>query len=163
MFAIGIFLEEVMFKTQRRSIRGVRDGIHFEVDVKVFDEEYTEFKSTRKSPNKILKGDAPLLSEGWERQVKGYAYTQDQTYFKYATLHLIQAELLAWDIQFTQQELQENWDWLLDRKKVYEEFHARGEPPTAFKYNMDWECKTCPFRILCDIEEARAERNNDDN
>ncbi|KKK61276.1 hypothetical protein LCGC14_3015920, partial [marine sediment metagenome] len=67
-------------------------------------------------------------------------------------------DIRAYDVQATRDEVLDNWIWILERKRVYEEFKELDEPPTPFKYyNGDYECRDCAWRAGCDAMKVRLD------
>ena len=68
----------------------------------------------------------------------------------------MEAEVVTEGDTFTQEELDDNWNWLLERKQIIEDFTDRDKPPTPFQYrSFEKECgrgtpNACEFLALCD-------------
>ena len=154
LFITGLGLERVLLSGRQIAEKGTTEGIQWHVDhVEIDGTNFMEIKSTRISTNKISKWDD--LSEGWKRQILAYFYSKGIVEGDLAILHLMGGysppfpELVCWHMEATQVEVDANWQWILNRADTYKQFVDRQEVPTAFKYNMDWECKTCSFKGLC--------------
>ena len=114
------------------------------------DDELVEFKTTRTNPAKYPDG----IPMAHIQQMLGYMKATGQTQVLYAVLFLIQADLKAWELTYTQEEIDKNWNYLLYRKEIWDKADATLQAPESFRYNMDWECKSCDFKTLCN---ARTE------
>lgn len=66
-------------------------------------------------------------------------------------------DLICWHLEFTQDEIDDNWNWIKDRAGIYLDHVARQEVPTPFKYNMEWECNYCQFKGLCQAKTTLAQ------
>jgi hypothetical protein len=150
MFAIGVALEKVLFRPLGANEAGVYEGVAYEKDLKTEDGVLGEFKTTRMSAKRLIE-DFPL---GYYRQLLGYMKIDGTLKAKFTVLFIIQAELRAWEVEVSQEELDENWAWVQERKRVYLGYLDAGEIPPAFAYNEDWECEGCPMKLVCDIEAA---------
>jgi hypothetical protein len=66
--------------------------------------------------------------------------------------------LSAWKLEFTQKELDDFWEWLKERKKLFEGILETGKllpPAVALASGMAWECGRCERRgIDCRKEET---------
>lgn len=149
-FVLGLGLERALLGTDREAPVGEKDGIQYHLDEMDMD-ELLELKTTRMKPN----DDEPVLTDSWLRQMKGYLYAEGLTEINFCTLHLIQPDIRVWRIRFTEEELEENWNWLLERKMIYEEFRDKNEIPTPYAYNEEWECKGCQFAMQCEAVSLR--------
>ncbi len=150
MFAIGVALEDVMLRPIGDSKTGTFEGIQFEMDA-VVDGELVEFKSTRMGV-KRMTNDFPI---GYYRQLLGYMKMQGVLRAKFTVMFIIPAELITWEVEVTQEELDRNWEWVVGRRDLRNRFVETGEIPQPFTFNEDYECKDCPFKMLCDIEAAK--------
>lgn len=68
--------------------------------------------------------------------------------FERPTLH-------AYRLTFTQDEIDKNWAWFLERKKAYEEMMETGEllpKVTALPPGQAWECDYCNYKEECSSE-----------
>lgn len=69
-------------------------------------------------------------------------------------VYLGQPDLVTGTFTFTQEEIDSNWDYIMDRKKTYEDFWFDNQVPTPYKYNKEWECKNCRYQGRCAIWKA---------
>ena len=158
LFITGLGLEKTLLSGRQVSEGGEYEGIQWHLDHFGTDGRFMEVKSTRGSSN-----SSDDISEGWRKQILAYFKVKNITEGDLTILHLMGnykppfPQLRCWNIQSTQQEVDENWNWIKQRAEVYGSFVAAGTPPTPFKYNMDWECKYCNWKGLCD---ARATLSN---
>ena len=159
LFATGLGLEKVLLSGRQVSEGGEYEGIQWHVD-HYGREGFIEFKSTRASPRK--DGMEPYSSEGWIKQIKAYCKVKGITTGHLVNLHLMGNRnppfptLEAWEFTLTQEEVDDNWDWIKSRANDYNEYVAAGTPPPPFKYNMDWECKDCSWLALCNSRKGGA-------
>ena len=145
-FTIGLGLEKAMLVARRDTpTNGQHDGIWYHLDSLDHD-NLIEFKSTR-----VKAGTEPeKLPEGWMKQIKSYLKTQGQTKCSLVVLHIIQPEIICWDIEFSQEEIDEQWAWLQNRKAEWEVYVGNGEVPRPFTFNEPWECLRCSYKFFCD-------------
>lgn len=164
-FGIGLALEAGILQGIQKPPVGVTDEIEWHGDH--FDDEwgFIEVKTTRYGVNLPKAEQAKTgrtqrtpedFPESWLRQVKGYLYCNKLLKCNVVVLHIIQSELISWQLEFTQEELDENWAYIVERKDIYKQFQELKKPPTAFQYRAyDEECgratpRQCPFLMLCD-------------
>ncbi len=149
MMAVGVKLGDVFLPKLRREIGGEYEGIHSHIDF-ALDGHMGELKSTRYSPKK----HPSEYSAGWHRQILGYMKVQSVTTMVFAVIHIIPAELKTWEVTATQEEIDTNWTWLQARKVQYMDFIQKQVRPTPFTFNEAWECRDCPYKLMCDAESA---------
>lgn len=168
LFAIGLALEEVLLENGADTHRPEPveiDGIWISPDHALqFAHGLAELKSTRISiPDGELtpKNDWPA---GWIRQMKSYTVAQHagawdgvelDLPYRLAVYMVIPAKLAGRKFTFTDQEINEHWQWMLYRKDALLEAQEQGKPPEPFAYvesqkRDDWECVRCPFIVMCD-------------
>ena len=149
-FTIGLGLEAALVKDKSIATTGEHDGIYYHIDSMDYD-HLLELKSTRisskKQPNEF--------SQSWLKQIKGYLKTQNRTRASLAVLHIgSPPEIILWDLEFEQGEIDINWQWLLSRKAVWDQAVLENEPPESYRYNEDWECRDCVYATLCEARKA---------
>jgi len=165
LFSVGFALEEVILRDEDSPVPEplVLAGIHMSRDyVDTIQGQGLDLKTTRMYPG--TDGEPKRgWSEGWKKQFMAYAlamesakYLGDDSVelpetFSYgvAIIYISAAELAAGTLTFTQQEVMDNWDYLLGRKEVYEAYIKADTVPTPFQWNEDWECKNCRYRMRC--------------
>src|SRR3990167_3743522 len=142
-FTTGLALEQTLLTNRRTTLAsGQLEGIYYHID-SLDHTNMIEFKSTR-----IKAGTEPdKLS--YHKQIMAYLKTQGQTKVSLVILHVIQPELIAWNIEYTQEEIDSNWAWLQQRKDEWLVFKALGEVPTPYTFNQNWECRRCNYKFYC--------------
>lgn len=155
MFALGVALEDVMLRPLGDSVTGTFEGIQFEVDAEVDDQaggvDLVEYKSTRMGIKRFTE-DFPI---GYYRQLLGYMKMKGVLKAKFVVMFIIPPELVTWEAEVTEEEIERNWNWIKDRRDLRNRFVQTGEIPQPFTFNEDYECKACAFKLLCDIEAAK--------
>ena len=155
-FVIGFAFERVLLASEESRPESFEvDGITLSLDTKnLFGP--ADLKTTRKNPNgrKGENGFQPPAS--WPVQFKAYRYGLNQIGevgydFGVIVLHLLGGELMGWRYTFTQEELDENWAWLLQRKRQLEWMLAH-EDAQPFQHNADWECLECVYSLRCGLQ-----------
>ena len=158
-FTAGLGLEKVLLTSENETLAGQYDGISYHIDGYEAENDLdikqdatitsiVELKTTRMRPLATPEA-AP---KGWFKQIKGYCKTQGVLKARLIIFYIITPELQAWDLEFTQDEIDENWQWLLQRKQVWESSDSIA--PRQFTYNMEWECKECQYRLICDAKDS---------
>jgi len=154
-FAIGFALEEVMLRN------GAEKPQVEEVDGIVMTEDYislsgnvgVDLKTTRMRLDKDTGIPTYGWPESWIKQFMAYARKRGSLYYSVAVIELIAAKLTCGTFTFTQEELDDNWKYMLERRDIYTDAMFQAEPPESFKYNEDWECKnktsTCRYLMRC--------------
>lgn len=160
LFASGLGLEKVLLAGKQVSASGVYEGISWHADHIGNDNSFYEIKSTRKrTPREDETAELDILSEGWRKQILAYFKVSGLISGRLAVLHLMGdykppfPQLRVYEMQASQDEIDDNWAWILSRARLYEQFVESGQPPEPFKYNEPWECENCNWKALC---EARS-------
>ncbi len=155
--ALGIGFEHVLIPEEMCAKPGTCEGVDYSPDFWYRGNLPAEMKMTRMSTKKTHTRDFP---ETWRQQIMGYCYAEKKLEYGLGIVHMMGGynppfpEILAVKFIFTQQELQNNWDYLMWRKQVYVQSFAEQQPPTPTKWCQDWECKWCRYAtstIHCNI------------
>ena len=139
-----------------REIELERDDIIGTIDC--IDEEriITEFKTTRASLSKNVLEEYTF----WREQLMGYCYLYGDTRARLFVLHLLGdwgkskflPALRAYELEFTEKELNENWKELLRRKDILIESLNNSILPLGPQKSMEWACERCSARKICEGE-----------
>lgn len=152
-FAIGFALEEVLLKNGDNidQVSEKMDDIWLSKDYVDLNGIGVDLKSTRMY---LLDTGIPKhgWSDHWMKQFMSYARLMGKQIYSVAILQLIKPDFVAGTFEFTEQEIEDNWAWILKRKHILETYLALGEPPTPFAYNEPWECKNCVYLPTCMVE-----------
>jgi hypothetical protein len=155
LFAIGFMFERVILSREETPGPIEIDGITMSLDtVGLFGPADTKSTRMRAAGRKGAGGFQPPSS--WEYQFKSYRYALNRSTgstemdFGVVVLHLIEPEITAWRYTFTQEELESNWNYLLQRKNQLEWMLAH-EDPQPFKHNQSYECETCNHSLKCGL------------
>ncbi len=71
--------------------------------------------------------------------------------YSVAILYIMPARLVAGSIRFSWDAVELNMAHHLHRASILEDQLAKGEPPTPFMYNEQWECNNCPYLTRCKV------------
>ncbi len=164
LFSIGWGLERVMIP--RLHVKPlVVDGITGTIDF-MLEDVPADLKSTRLAPDG-RKGEGGFkMPEGWMHQFQAYRYMVNQAapsmyrpnQFIVAVLHLIQPVLKVWRLHFSHQELEENWQWLVDRSNILESMLA-ARNPMPYQHRLgEWECQGCTYSLKCGLVASLEKR-----
>lgn len=91
------------------------------------------------------------LPETWKRQFMSYCWMVGSTKFVVVIVHIIPATVQVLELRFTEGELEENWQWMVDRSNVLESMFA-AQDPMPFQWNEPWECERCAHSLKCGLE-----------
>jgi hypothetical protein len=156
-FVTGLGLEKVILFNKQIAEKGTYEGISWHVD-HIGADNFKEIKSTRGRIPKPGENLENYIHEGWKKQILAYFKTTGITSGQLAVLHLIQPDIRVYDLTATQKEVDDNWTWIQQRAITYLKFVDSGDAPTPFEYNMDWECKDCSWKVLCETKTRLAGR-----
>ena len=124
-----------------------KDGIILSPDYWI-DDELAELKTTRMS-EKML--DERGLPEGWINQVKAYCAALGKLECLFVIIPIIRPDLLTYVVTFTQEEVDDGWEWLKARMDELRYCVENKEVPTDM--GKDFECKNCRYKMRCGLEE----------
>lgn len=154
LFALGLGLQDVL--TPKEAIVPVyeKDGITFSPDfmLKLGDQgQFAEIKTTRMSLKKALES----LPETWIEYIMGGCFIREVTRYELCGLFMLGSYAPPFPVIYSETlifeptELRDNWDYILGRKRVYEEALANNQPPQPFSYCKNWECSRCRYKLQC--------------
>ncbi len=113
-----------------------------------------EVKSTRGSEAKFNIYEA----DSWLKQIKGYCKALGKREYDLVPLFLcgdykppFPSLPIPSHLEFTQQEIDDNWLEVLGRKGLVEACLEQSRVPPA-NYKYPWECKDCECKCLCTKE-----------
>ncbi len=153
LWALGYGLQDVLTPAAATTPIFEEDGIIFRPDM-VFElgNFLVELKTTRQS----LKRAKEALPETWIEYIMGGCHIRNINQYELSGLYMMGSyappfpEIYSETLIFEQEELDDNWSYILGRKKVYETALALNEPPTPFMYCKEWECRNCRYKLQCD-------------
>jgi hypothetical protein len=151
-FALGWGLQWAIFGVDAEQELPEVDGIRCSVDAMITPEDLGEFKSTRKSS----KDFHPREQEYWLQRAMGYCKVAGKSsiyvvvFFVCGDYRPPRYELKAWQIEFTEEELADNWQQMVARKRMLERALA-GELPVEelVRLRESWECDYCENTMNC--------------
>ena len=156
LFLCGIGLEEVLLRPhENQQTKLELDGIHCTLDFTP-EGRVGEVKSTRMGTKKF-PGGAP---EGWTRQMLSYMKAYGVLEGSFVIIHLMGSYsppfpmLVAWRVTATQEEVDENWRWMLGRKEIYLGYLETDGAPPPFTHCEIWECGNCGYKMICEAMSA---------
>jgi len=151
----GVGLEEVMTQSDTPESRPPVEGIYYTPDFQVFG--YTsEIKTTRMS---VKRGESRDFPPGWMKQIKAYCYGEKLTEYLLIVAFLMGnyrppfPRLRVYHLEFTEQEIADNWEWMQMRKDIYMIAIENDIVPTPKMFNEEWECQYCRYKLRCDVSE----------
>ncbi len=151
-FLVGLGLEEALLTRRKQMpVSGKYEGVFFHVDS--LDGGLIEVKSTRASVTKT-EGQFP---DRWMKQIKSYAVTTGVHFLDVAVVYIIPGEFKVYRVEFDGIELQVHWEWMKHRRDVWLQAKENNQPPEAFKWNEEWECKGCQYKILCELRSSMGQ------
>jgi len=167
LFSLGYGLQDVL--TPKEAVTPVyeKDGITFSPDfqlnlvgqkkVTMSEMVTVELKTTRMSSNK------EEFPETWLEYIMGGCYIRGINEYELSILHMLGnyrppfPEIKSYKLIFEDEELRDNWDYLLSRKAIYEEALRTKKPPVPFTYCKDWECARCRYKLQCEAIQMVAQ------
>ena len=156
-----------------REIHKEVDGIRGDIDA--IGDRVIEIYSTNLSSGKVKDEDVSVKFKNKVKQLMAYCYMIDAktgdllvffmsgdytrfTEFAGKKCYTgIQPELKCWTLEFTDEELKENWKQILDNKAEIEHSKKTGIPPLIA--GEEWECNNCGYSYTCLGEEPVKARD----
>jgi hypothetical protein len=151
LFSLGYGLQDVLTPKEATTPTIVRDGITYRPDMMIDLSGYglTEIKTTRMSSGK----------EGfpgtWLEYIMGGCYIMGSTEYDLSVLHMMGnykppfPSIKSYKITFTPEEIEDNWQYLMARKDIYEVALMDNVVPDPYRYCKDWECNYCRYKLVC--------------
>jgi hypothetical protein len=159
LFALGYGLQDVLTPPDAQTPTYEFEGIVYRPDMMFYvnDMGLVEIKTTRMSSK---KQDLP---DTWIEYIKGGCYIRNKVLpslssrtYSLSVLYMMGnyappfPNIAAYMLEFEQQELDENWQYLITRRDVYQSHLANNTPPTPRIWCKVWECKNCRYNLQCD-------------
>ena len=160
LFALGYALQDVITPKKALTPLIQLEGITYRPDftIKMTKTDFYEIKTTRMSQN---KGDNFDFPEAWLEYMKGGCFMSNRNDYDLAVWFLMGnykppfPTIKGYHFTFDDDELNDNWDYITQRKFIYESCLADGTPPAPYKWNKEYECKNCRYKLVCDTLSMR--------
>ena len=152
LFSLGFALQDVLTPSDADTPVIEKNGIFYSPDM-ILSSRLNEIKTTRKSAKYHYMDDS--LSVTWLDYMMGGCWMMEKVEYDLIILYLMGAysppfpQIYAETIQFEKEELETNWQMILEHKAVLDGALASGVPPEPFKNCYDWECKWCRYQLVC--------------
>lgn len=162
LFALGYGLQDTLTPDNATTPLYEFEGIVYRPDFQLKLTGITaELKTTRASSNKELP-------ETWLEYIKGGCHILKIKEYDLGVLYMMGnwrppfPEIRSFKLVFEDDELAENWAYLSERKRVYEEALVSNLPPQPFRYCKGFECRNCRYKLQCDAIMMLASREKDE-
>ena len=120
-----------------REIEREKDGVIGRIDA--VGDRIVELKTTRSTKAEI--------KERWVKQLMAYCYMAGEREADLLVFYINRGELRAWRLSFTEEELRENWEYIVKRKERLKEALEKNLFP--FDLREKWECEACGYKKYC--------------
>lgn len=137
MYATGLGIEEYLYPTGKPVV--IVDDVACSMD----SDKGVEVKSTRGS----MKNFEPRKPH-WLIRMMGYCHAFGITTMRLTVVFIIPADSRTWVFDFTPEEIEANWQEVLQRKAALEQAWKNGVPPTP-DFHQEWECGKCELSGFC--------------
>ncbi|KKL49332.1 hypothetical protein LCGC14_2316550 [marine sediment metagenome] len=165
LFSTGYGLEAMMTHSTAETPLIEVEGITYRPDNIITmkdarNPDLIEFKSTRAGVKRYQEGDLPAT---WLTYMKGGCYMMEKTEYNLSVIYLAErpvARIISETIYFDEEEIADNWSWLLERKAQYEQALETETCPTPHTTAPDWMCGNCKYSLICEaiiMMEARQQ------
>lgn len=166
VFSTGYGLEHVMSHSEAETDNLVEcEGITYRPD-NVFrigkKSELVEMKSTRIGMKRWNENGPP---DSWIEYMLGGCYIMKTNHYNLAVILVAErpsAALVCETITFEDYEIEQQWEYITQRRDAYQMFIDKEEVPTPFFFNKDYECDNCRYKMQCDtiamLEQAKKDK-----
>ena len=152
LFATGYGLQEVMFPSE--TVLYTHEGIIYRPDgtLQVSRQDMQtliEIKSTRAGVKKYQEGNLP---ETWLKYMMGGCKIRGLTSYDLGVIYLSErpvARIISETVYFEQEEIDNNWKWLTDRRDIYQRAIDAETAPTPYTTANEWMCNSCRYSTVC--------------
>jgi len=150
LFALGYGLQDVLTPKDATAPLIEKYGITYRPDF-VLSLRQNEIKTTRRS-SKRHNEDLP---ETWLDYMMGGCYMMDTNEYDLIVLYLMGSysppfpQILCDTFYFEEDELEANWQKIMEQKEVLDNALATNQPPVPFANCYDWECRYCRYQLVC--------------
>ena len=158
LFSLGYGLQDVLTPKNAQVPVYESEGIVYRPDMSFTAtdsevEQLVELKTTRKSAKFHFIDEQ--IPETWLDYMRGGCHIRRVESYDLIVLYMMGSYSPPFPViycdtfTFDQEEIEENWQKLLARKKVLDDALTSGQIPTPFKNNYEWECKYCRYLLVC--------------
>ena len=165
LFALGFGLQDILTPIDASTPQYEKDGVVYSPDfvlnlstnLTVGTNNLCELKTTRMSAKRADEHDFP---ETWVEYMKGGCFIRECNTYDLTVLYMMGSYsppfpvIKSFTFDFSEDELLDNWNYLMDRKLVYEEALASGVLVPPYSRCKDWECKYCRYSLICQTMKA---------
>lgn len=188
LFALGYGLQDVLTPKEAKAPVYEHKGIIYRPDmsitkVKNWDgkvseiasipietaqevERLLELKTTRKSAKYHFMDE--YIPETWLDYMKGGCLIRGVDSYDLIVLYMMGnysppfPQLYCDTFQFTQEEIDENWAKIEDRKAMLDKALKEEHIPTPYENCYPWECKYCRYKLVCETLVMAAGNKTED-
>jgi hypothetical protein len=183
LFALGLGLQDVLTPSESFTPVYNKDGVLFspdfvfsvkELKTAVLDASPSEHERKDIAVTRLVELKTTRMSSGkedlpetWLEYIMGGCYMRGANTYDLSVLHMLGnykppfPEIRSYRLEFAEDELRANWDYLMERRAVYEEALKTGTPPVPFSYCKDWECKNCRYKLQCQAMDMLAKEREE--
>ena len=152
---IGVMSEAVLERLAPEQEVRAADGVIATPDWKL-DDDYIELKTTRiyvRQENKVKTYPSKGFPSEWVRRMAGYCRIYMVDEWRLGMMLVVPGDIMVYRFEFDRMELLKFWlEFIGPRNDVFRNALRAKLPPKAFRYNDDWECGHCTFKMLCDYQ-----------
>ena len=152
LFALGYGLQDVLTPKDASAPVIEKCGILYRPDM-ILSTRLNEIKTTRKSAKyHYLDNSLPAT---WIDYMLGGCYMADTNEYDLVILYMMGnysppfPDVYAETEYFEDEEIETNWQKVMEHKEVLDKAIADGVPPEPYKHCYDWECKYCRHKLVC--------------
>lgn len=151
LFSVGYGLQDVLTPPDTETPTYEYEGIIYRPDMLLSLPNFglVEIKTTRMSSKK------QELPDTWLEYIMGGCYIKKQNFYDLAILYLMGnysppfPQLHSFRLEFEQQELDSNWNYIRTRYEAYASYITDNTPPEPYMWCKEFECKSCRYKLTC--------------
>ena len=155
MMYIGVLAEKALDDLAPERPVDYLEGVTARADWNL-DGDFIELKTTRvyvTQKDKKLTFPSKGFVQEWVRRMAGYCMIYGKYNWKLAMMLVVRGDLIVYDFQFTPEEIRHYYDnFFVPRRLILKSAIETNRIPEPFRYNDDWECRNCQFKMQCDFQ-----------
>ena len=159
LFALGYGLQDVLTPKDAKAEVYQYEGVIYRPDMRLEASvaelgRLIELKTTRKSAKHHFQDEA--IPPTWLSYMKGGCKITGVCKYDLAVLYMMGNYAPPFPViycdtfEFTEAEIDSNWEVIRANKIVLDESLKAGMPPNPFQHCYEWECQYCRYKMMCE-------------
>ncbi len=154
LFATGYGLEAMLThstaETPVYEVEGITCRPDNVLQCPISESKLVEIKSTRSGVKRYQEGSLP---DTWITYTKGVCHMLGENKYNLTVIYVAErpsARIISETLTYDNDEIEDNWNWLLERRDIYEYALQNEQCPEPFTTCEMWQCNYCKYKTICD-------------